>query len=335
MNNIRGSHTLTSFIVDIRKSLDSLSTVNSDSSYRTILFFLLTSFFFGSSFVAIEVGVRYIPPLLFAAFRFIIGGCVLLLIVAAVMDEWYPQSTRDILGTVAIGIFIISIQNAALNVGLQYISSPVAAIIFGLIPLVTTGFASLSLPNESPTVSDGVGIFIGFIGVSIVVRPSSETLLASEIMGYLLVGIAVIGISLGSVLLQHTKPDLGMLPMSAWGMLLGGGVTFVGGISIGESITAIDWTVTSILSLVYLSTVVAIVGYSLYFHLILKIGSHKANLLSYLDPVMASIVAWVLVGETIQPLTGVGFIVIFLGFVVLEYQSVRSQLRTISQMMNQ
>lgn len=251
------------------------------------------------------------------------------------MDEWYPQSTRDILGTVAIGIFIISIQNAALNVGLQYISSPVAAIIFGLIPLVTTGFASLSLPNESPTVSDGVGIFIGFIGVSIVVRPSSETLLASEIMGYLLVGIAVIGISLGSVLLQHTKPDLGMLPMSAWGMLLGGGVTFVGGISIGESITAIDWTVTSILSLVYLSTVVAIVGYSLYFHLILKIGSHKANLLSYLDPVMASIVAWVLVGETIQPLTGVGFIVIFLGFVVLEYQSVRSQLRTISQMMNQ
>jgi probable blue pigment (indigoidine) exporter len=303
--------------------------MNRDTPYRTGIFFLLTSFFFGSSFVAIKVGVRYIPPLLFAALRFIVGGSILLLIVAVVRETWYPQSTQDVLGIAAIGIFIICIQNAALNVGLQYIPGPVAAIIFGLIPLVTTGFAELLIPEESPTVSDGVGIFIGFIGVSIVVRPSSEILFAGEMVGYLFVFVAVIGISLGSVLLQQTKPDLGMLPMSAWGMLLGGCVTFVGGISIGESITAIDWTVTSVLSLVYLSTAVAIVGYSLYFHLILKIGSHKANLLSYLDPVMASLVAWALLGETIQPLTGVGFLIIFLGFVVLEYRMVRTQLRTI------
>jgi probable blue pigment (indigoidine) exporter len=303
--------------------------MNSVTSYRTVVFFLLTSFFFGSSFVAIKVGVRYIPPLLFAALRFIVGGSILLLILAAARDKWYPQSKQDVLGIVTIGVFIISIQNAALNVGIQYIPSPVAAIIFGLIPLVTTGFAELLIPEESPTVSDIVGIFIGFVGVLIVVRPSSETLFAGEMLGYLFVFIAVIGISLGSVLLQQTKPDLGMLPMSAWGMLLGGSITFVGGIGIGESIMAIDWTFTSVLSLVYLSTVVAIVGYTLYFHLIMKIGSHKANLLSYLDPVMASIVAWGLVGETIKPLTGVGFIVIFLGFVVLEYRMVRIQLRTV------
>lgn len=289
----------------------------------------MTSFFFGSSFVAIEVGVRYIPPLLFASLRFFIGGSILLLVVAVVMDEWYPRSTSDVLGIVTIGVFIISIQNAALTVGLQYISSPVAAIIFGLIPLVTTGFAALLISEESPTVSDGVGIFIGFIGVSIVVRPSSGTLVTGEMIGYLLVFVAVIGISLGSVLLQRTKPDLGMLPMSAWGMLLGGALTFVGSISIGESVTAVDWTVTSILSLVYLSVVVAIIGYSLYFHLILKIGSHKANLLSYLDPVMVSIVAWILLGETIQPLTGVGFLVIFLGFAVIEYRMVQIQLRAV------
>jgi probable blue pigment (indigoidine) exporter len=303
--------------------------MSSNTSYRIVLLFLLTSFFFGSSFVAIEVGVKYIPPLLFAALRFIVGGGILLSIVAPVMDEWYPQSTRDVLGVVVIGLFIIGVHNAALNVGMQYISSPVAAIIFGLIPLLTTGFAVLLLPEESPTISDGVGIFIGFIGVSIVVRPSSEILFAGEMIGYFFVFVAVTGISLGSVLLQQTKPDLRMLPMSAWGMLLGGAVTFVISIGIGESVTAIDWTVTSVLSLVYLSTVVAVVGYSLYFYLILKIGSHKANLLSYLDPIMASIVAWVLLGETIQPLTGVGFIVIFLGFVVLEYRMIRSQIRTV------
>lgn len=299
------------------------------SSRRTATYFLLTSFFFGSSFVAIKVGVRYIPPLLFAALRFIIGGGLLLLILAILRDEWYPQSKQDLLGITAVSVFIISVQNAALNVGIQYIPSPAAAIVFGLIPLVTTGFAEFLVPEESPTASDVLGISIGFVGVSIVVRPSPETVFAGEMLGYFLVFVAVVGISFGSVLLQQTTPELGMLPMSAWGMLLGGGVTFVGGIGIGESVAAIEWTVTSILSLVYLSTAVAIVGYSLYFYLIMEIGSHKANLLSYLDPVMASLVAWVLIGETIAPLTGVGFVVIFLGFVVLEYRMMRTELRTV------
>lgn len=300
-----------------------------NSSYRTAIFFLLTSFFFGSSFVAIKVGVRYIPPLMFAALRFIVGGGLLLLVLAVTRDEWYPQSKRDLLGIAAVGVFIITVQNAALNVGIQYIPSPAAAIVFGLIPLVTTGFAELLIPEESPTASDVFGIIIGFVGVSIVVRPSPEALFGGEMLGYFLVFIAVVGISLGSVLLQQTKPELGMLPMSAWGMLLGGCVTFVGGIGIGESVMAIEWTATSVLSLVYLSTAVAIVGYSLYFHLILEIGSHKANLLSYLDPVMASLVAWVLTGRMIAPLTAVGFVVIFLGFVVLEHRMLRTEFGTI------
>ena len=61
----------------------------------------------------------------------------------------------------------------------------------------------------------------------------------------------------------------------------------------------------------------------------MEIGSHKANLLLYLDPVMASLVAWVLIGETIAPLTGVGFVVIFLGFVVLEYRMLWTELQTV------
>jgi probable blue pigment (indigoidine) exporter len=300
-----------------------------NSSYRTAIFFLLTSFFFGSSFVAIEIGVKYIPPLIFAALRFIVGGGLLMLVVAVTREKWYPQSKRDLLGIAAVGIFIITVQNAALNVGIQYIPSPAAAVVFGLIPLVTAGFAELLIPEESSTVSDVFGIFIGFVGVFIVVRPSPETLFAGEMLGYFLVFIAVVGIALGSVLLQQTKPALGMLPMSAWGMLFGGCVTFVGGIGMGESVTAIEWTATSVLSLVYLSTVVAIVGYSLYFHLILKIGSHKANLLSYLDPVMAALVAWGLTGQMIAPLTAVGFVVIFLGFVVLEHRILRTELGTI------
>lgn len=299
-----------------------------NSSRRIAIFFLLTSFFFGSSFVAIKVGVEYIPPLLFAALRFLVGGGLLLVILAATRDEWCPQSKQDLLGITTVGLFIIGAQNAALNVGLQYIPSPAAAIVFGLIPLVTTGFAELLIPEEPPTASDALGIVIGFVGVSIVVRPSPETLFAGEMLGYFLVFVAVLGISLGSVLLQQTRPVLDMLPMSACGMLLGGVVTFVGGIGIGETLATIDWTLTSILSLAYLSTVVAIVGYALYFHLILEIGPHKANLLSYLDPVMASLVAWVLVGETIPPLTGIGFVVIVLGFVVLEYRTLRAELHT-------
>lgn len=303
--------------------------MDANESYRVVFFFLLTSLLFGSSFVAIKIGVTYIPPLLFAALRFITGGAILLLFLAATSDEWYPQSLRDILGITAVGVFIIGVQNAALNVGIQYIPSAAAAILFSLIPLVTTGFAELLIPAESPDISDIFGILIGFLGVSIVVRPTPATLFAGEMLGYLLVFVAVVGISLGSVLLQHTQSSLGMLPLSAWGMVLGGVATYAVSLAIGESLTAIDWTIPSLLSLAYLSTAVATVGYTLYFHLIRRIGSHKANLLSYLDPVVASVVAWFLLGETISLLTGAGFVVIFLGFVVLEYRMFRAELHAV------
>lgn len=306
-----------------------LPLMSSDVPYRTALLFLLTSFLFGSSFIAIKIGVAYIPPLLFAALRFLIGGGILLLVLSATSDEWYPRSTRDILGIAAVGVFIISVQNAALNVGIQYIPGATAAILFSLIPLATTGFAELLLPSESPTTSDILGICIGLLGVLIVVRPTPETVFAGEMLGYLLVSVAVIGISLGSVLFQQTQARLGMLPLSAWGMVLGGGATYAASVAAGESVAAIDWTIPSLLSLAYLSTAVATVGYSLYFQLIIRIGSHKANLLSYLDPVMAAIVAWLLTGELISPLTAGGFVVIFLGFVVLEYRLVRAELHKV------
>lgn len=305
--------------------------MTSRSPYRTVGYFVLTSFLFGSSFVAIKVGVTYIPPLLFAAFRFVIGGGLLLGIISWTRDEWLPRSRGDLLAIAATGVFIIAIQNAALNVGIQYIPSSTAAIFFGLIPLLTAGLVQMSVPETSLSPSDVLGICLGFVGVLLIVRPGVYTSFTGDMKGYVLVFVAVSSIAVGSILLDRTSSHLDMLPVSAWGMVVGGVTTYIVGIAVGESVAAIEWTTASILSLVYLATVVTIVGYTVYFHLITNVGAHKANLLSYLDPVMATLVAWVVLGETIAPPAVVGFLVIFVGFVVLEHRTLRVELRTITE----
>ncbi|WP_071391267.1 DMT family transporter [Haloprofundus marisrubri] len=290
------------------------------SSDRTFSLFAVASVFLGTSFVAIKIGVAEIPPVLFAALRFDIGGLLLLGLVAVVYDDWLPQTRSDVLAILASGVFVVAINNALLFVGQQGTTSGAAAVMYSLLPLLSPLFAVALLRDERVSWVGAVGILLGLVGVLVIVQPT-PAMLHSGAEGQALIAVAAVSIALGSVLMRRAEPNLATLPLSAWAFLFGALCIHGGSLALGES-TAIAWTPKLLAAVAYVGVLGTGVAYAAYFLLIERAGPIRANLTAYAVPAVATLTGWLVLDETVTETTGLGFVIILFGFAVLQREQV-------------
>ncbi|WP_254537499.1 DMT family transporter [Halomarina litorea] len=282
-----------------------------------VLFVLLAAMW-GTSFVFIKIGLEHFPPVLFAAVRYDVAGLVMLAYAVFTVDRWRPKGRHEWLSVLIAGAFVIAGYHALLYLGEQHVSGAVAAIVVSLAPVLTAVFASVALSEERIRGLGVVGLLFGFIGVVVVADVDPSSLAGANLAGVGLVFAGATCFALGSVLSRPLKTTLPARTTQAWAMLLGAGMLHVAGTARGETFAAVEWTVPTIVSLVYLTFVSGVVAFMLYFHLLDEIGPTELNLIGYLEPVVATLMSWLLLGELVESSTVVGFAAIFLGFALLK-----------------
>ncbi|WP_049981168.1 DMT family transporter [Halolamina rubra] len=295
------------------------------SRNRTIGLFLLVTLLFGSGFPAVKTGLSFIPPLLFAASRSYLAAVLLLIYVGATTAYWYPRSRGDVTAVLAGGLFLVGGTGLGF-VAQQFITAGVAAIIFSLAPIITAVLAWPLLPAERLAGRDYAGVLVGFVGIAVVIRPDPAGLLDPELVGKLLFFGALVVVELGAVLIRRSQPSMPIPALTGWAMLLGGTVHVVLAMAVGESIASIQPTPLALAMVVYLSVFIGVFGLVTYLVLMGEVGPLKANLTTYLTPIVALAIGWVLLGERIQPLTLVGFGIIVAGFALLESREISAEL---------
>ncbi len=296
------------------------------SRHRDAGLFFVLSLFWGTAFVAIRAGLESIPPVLFAGFRYDLAAVLMLLYAAYATDYWYPRTRADWLTVGVSAILIIAVYNALLFVGQQGVTSAVAAILIASSPILTTGFSRLFFPGEGLALPGMAGLTLGFIGVFLVASPEPSTLLTSELVAPGLVFLAAVAVALGSVLLQGISRDISTEGMTAWSFAFGAVMLHL--LSVGmptESVSSAELTPTGVISVLYLAVFASAVGYFVYFRLLDRLGAIEINLVSYAAPVFAAIFGWLLLGETIDLLTVVGFLLIFSGFLLIKREAVAAE----------
>ncbi len=295
------------------------------SRYRHVASFLLLAVLWGVSFPAIDAGLDFLPPVLFAATRYSSGGALLLVYVALASDEWFPQTRNDWYGVLAGGAFLIG-GNALVFLGQQYTTSGVAAVVFSLVPILTTAFAWLLLPHGSYSATSIAGVLLGLVGVVIVADPSPSGMQGSGAIGTFLVFLASVVVALGSVLVNRARPTISIVPLTSWAMLVGGVLLHAASFAVGESPADAAITPTAVGSVLYLGVFASALAYMVYFHMLHEFGPLEINLVSYLVPVVAAVGGWVLVDQRITTTVVVGFVVIFAGFVVMKHRQFAEEL---------
>lgn len=298
---------------------------------HTGVMFVLVATFWGTSFVSIAEGLHHFPPILFAAIRYDAAGLLVLGYALVTTDRWRPTERRDWLAIGIVGGFVIAGHHAFLYLGEQHVPGALAAVIVSLAPVLTAMFASTIFTDKQITPVGAVGFVFGVVGVGVVANPDPSNLLSTNALAIGLVFLSAVSFALGSVLTQPVESKLPAATLQGWAMVFGAGLLHVVSAARGESAAAIDWTPTAITSLVYLVVFSGVIAFLLYFQLLDRLGATELNLVGYLEPVVATLVSWILLGELVDGTTVAGFVAIFVGFALLKRDAIEELMLSVSR----
>jgi probable blue pigment (indigoidine) exporter len=297
------------------------------SARRNALLFLALAIVWGSAFVAISAGLEFFPPVLFAALRYDVAGIVMLAYAYVATEQPLPRGRKQWRVVAVAAVLLIAAYHALLFVGQQHTTSATAAIVVSLSPVLTTGFARLVLPQERITPLGLLGLGLGVVGVGLIARPDPGNLLAPDAVGVPLIAGAAAAFALGSVLNRRSESGLPVVTMEAWAMVLGAAIMH--GVSLampGESLADVDLTAEALLAIGYLSLVASAAGFLLYFALLERLGPIEVNLVSYVAPIVAAVVGWLLLGETVDAVAIAGFCTIAAGFALVKRRALAEEI---------
>lgn len=293
--------------------------------------------------MATKVGLETLPPLLFAAVRFDLAAVLLFGFALSRGERLLPRSHAEWRPVLAGGALTIGVHHALLFTGQQYVESAVAAVLLGLIPVVTPALTRLTASTERLTPVGLLGVAFGFVGVVVIAEPDPSNLLGSDLVGVAFVLASAVAFALGAVLTHDAESALPLVPTQAWMMLLGAvllhaavvalpwdlavGAAGRGPAARGVEFLGVAWTPAAAAALLYLAVVAGAGGFLMYFWLLDRVGPVEVSLLEYVIPVFAAVSGWVALGETLDATTVLGFAAIFVGFVLVKRGAIRGELR--------
>jgi drug/metabolite transporter (DMT)-like permease len=283
--------------------------------YATTLFVTLAGLW-GLSFPAITVGLEYLPPLLFAAFRYDVAAVLLLAYAVVARDGWRPTGRNNRLAILGGGLFLIA-GNGLLFIGQQTVPSGIAAILQALVPIATALWA-LALLGERLSAVGAVGVGLGFLGIGLIVQPDPNNLLAGDTLGRLIIVGQAISVSLGGVLVQRAGPSMDRVALTGWSMLVGGLVLHTVSFGTSERLAAATLAPTALGAIVYLGVFSTALAFVIYYTILEEQGAFETSLVAYFVPIVATVAGVLLLGETIGLLSVVGFVIVFVGFALLK-----------------
>jgi len=255
----------------------------------------------GSTYLAIRVVVREMPPLLAAAVRFSAAGLVMAA-VASFVDRRRPRPTRrQLLDYALVGVLLLAIGNGLVMLAEKSIPSGIAALIVATVPLWIVLFDGLRPGGQPWTVRVWLGTLVGLFGVALVARPEGN-LTPEHWTGILALQAASISWTLGSLYSQSRKEKLPLFTASAVQMLAGSFFLYLESWALGEDPARLAGaSATAWWALLYLLLFGSLVGFTAFAHCLNELPATTVGTYAYVNPVVAVALGWLLLGEALSP----------------------------------
>src|SRR5215472_3027759 len=269
---------------------------------KALVAYLLVCVFWGSTYLAIRIGVGVFPPFLFAGVRFFIAG-VLLLTGALLFGDKLPATLRDWVVLSVVGLFLLTGGNAMVVWAEQYTPSGVASIFVVTVALWMAFFDAV-IPGGTGAISFRViaGLLVGFAGTILLVGASPAALLHADLRGPLALTGASASWAFGSVFYKRKHPTASPYVAASIQMLAGGAVVSAIGLLLGEG-PRVHVTTTGVEALLYLVVFGSLVGYSAYANALKHAPATIVGTYAYVNPIIAVLLGWLLLDEPVTART--------------------------------
>ncbi|WP_099255616.1 DMT family transporter [Halorubrum persicum] len=249
------------------------------SRYRDVVLFFTLAFLWGGSFVAIEVGLDYYPPVLYAAYRFDVAALVLVSYVLLTESGPLPRTRGDLAAVGFSGGLSVAANNSLLFVGQQYTTSGIASITYSLVPIATAAVAAAWIGGSDLDARGTLGVVLAFVGVGLVAQPDPANLAGGVTIGVGLISIGVMAVAVGSVGLRTVETSFSSIALTGWAMLFGALLIHGLSVGLGETQQLPVPEPPAVGSLLFLGVLSSAVAYTIYFTLLDRLGAFEINLM--------------------------------------------------------
>jgi drug/metabolite transporter (DMT)-like permease len=193
---------------------------------------------------------------------------------------------------------MLGVGNGAVVWTEQHISSGMAALLVSTFPFWVAGFESLTSDGERITPRIFLGMLLGFLGLALLVAPNLFGTNPDKffVISVILLQVACISWTAGSVYAKHNPVKVPSLMGAAVQMLVAGFVLATLGALKGE-LPALHFNVKTFAALSYLILFGSIVAFGSYNYAIQKLPLSFVSMYSYINPIIAVLLGWVLLAE--------------------------------------
>lgn len=269
----------------------------------------------GSTFIALAITVRDLPPLLSMALRHLVAGTALLLWALPRGDrEGDPIGRPQIAAGFLFGGLLFLLGHGSLAWAQQTVPAGVAALLVGSIPiwmaLLDRVFFGRRLRRSAYA-----GFVLGFVGLAFLLDPFGRG--SVDRFGALVIVFGALAWSAGS--LYSRGAALPRRPLVSAGVgALCGGILLLGFSVAGGELGEATWSLDALLAVGYLIVVGSLIGFTAYVWLLRAAPTSLVATYAYVNPIVAVALGWALLGEevTLQMLAAGAAIVVSVALIV-------------------
>lgn len=264
-----------------------------------VLAFFAIYVIWGSTYLLNKIAVSEIAPLLLAAYRFISAG-IIVVIIALFLKLKLQITKRQLINCVIAGFLFLTYGNGIFVWALKYVDSGFAALEAATQPLFVILLMRV-LYGVRMAPKSILGVFLGIVGMFLLVYQDGLELNENSIIGILMILSAVISWSYGSIFVSKADLPSNFFVSTAYQMIFGGLMLLLLSLAVNETwSTPVFWSYNVQASMVLLVIFGSIVAFTAFNYLLKVVSTEKVATSAYVNPVIALLLGWYVLGEHIS-----------------------------------
>jgi len=274
-----------------------------------VLVWLILCLIWGTTWIFIKVGLEDLPPIAFAASRFILAVFILALLIKPLKLEM-PRTVAEWRLVAFTGFLQFSINYSLVFWSEQYITSGLAAVLQAMITVFGLPLAWIYLPEERITKQKILAVVIGITGVAVIFIDQLRIESFMAFLGCAAIVFGALAAAQASILVKARGSGVHPASLVFTQMICGLPALIIYSFLREGNPTTFNWSTRAIVCIVYLAVLGTITAFWLYYWLLKRVESTKAMMISLVTPLIAVVIGSIVLGETLPLQTFVGGILI-------------------------
>lgn len=289
-------------------------------NFKIVFGYILICLIWGSTWLAIKLGLNSFTPLAGAGFRFTSAAVIFFIII----KFWKIEISLEPL---AIKIYaMLSLFSYMLPFSLvywaeKYVPTGLTSILFGVLPFFVLIFSKIFMPESRVGFSQWTGVALGFSGLFIIFSKNLNVDIQNDFWGMLAVFASAIMQSFVAVMMKKHSKGLNPLSVSFIPTLIAGPVLIAGGFLFEDSSTWI-FNTEGIISFLYLALFGTVIAFSTHYWLMKKINIVILSLNTFITPIVAVLLGVFILNETFTARDTVGSAFVLIGILFANFTGI-------------